>query len=235
MHTPLQPRPGEEAPDSADIAGRIRFWLVVAIAAVMAIDFLLILREGNWLNAFLNLAIMLVVLAPVVLRKRLPVVLPAEMQFAALLFVFAALFLGEARDYYERFWWWDLVLHTSSGFLLGIFGFLLVYILNESRNIGLQMRPRFVAFFAFLFAVAVGTLWEIFEFAMDNLFGMTMQKPTAGDPSGLTDTMRDLILDTLSAAVVSLFGWWYMRREAESFIEKWIDKLIEKNPGMFRR
>jgi hypothetical protein len=64
---------------------------------------------------------------------------------------------------------------------------------------------------------------------------MTMQKPTAGDPSGLTDTMRDLILDTLSAAVVSLFGWWYMRREAESFIEKWIDKLIEKNPGMFRR
>jgi hypothetical protein len=47
--------------------------------------------------------------------------------------------------------------------------------------------------------------------------------------------MRDLILDTLSAAVVSLFGWWYMRREAESFIEKWIDKLIEKNPGMFRR
>ena len=235
MHIPLQPKDDAEAPDSGDIAARIRFWLVVAIAAVMAIDFLLILREGNWLNAFLNLAIMLVVLAPVVLRKRLPVVLPAEMQFAALVFVFAALFLGEARDYYERFWWWDLVLHTSSGFLLGIFGFLLVYILNESRNIGLQMRPRFVAFFAFLFAVAVGTLWEIFEFTMDALFGMTMQKPTAGDPSGLTDTMRDLIVDTLSAAVVSLFGWWYMRREAESFIEKWIDTLIEKNPGMFRR
>ena len=28
------------------------------------------------------------------------------------------------------------------------------------------MKPRFVAIFAFLFAVAVGAIWEIFEFSM---------------------------------------------------------------------
>ena len=47
--------------------------------------------------------------------------------------------------------------------------------------------------FAFTFALALGNVWEIFEFGMDRLFGLTMQKPMAGDPSGLTDTMWDLI------------------------------------------
>lgn len=235
MRTPEKSGQSAAEPNDRELAARVRFWLVVLIAVVMAVDFLLIVREGNWFNAFLNLAIMLLVLAPILLGKRLPVKLPAEMQFFALLFIFAALFLGETRNYYERYWWWDIALHTSSGFLLGIFGFLLVYILNESRNIGVHMRPRFVAFFAFLFAVAIGTLWEIFEFAMDRSFGTTMQKPMLGDPSGLTDTMWDLIVDTLGAAIVSLFGWWYMRRGAESFIENWIDQLIEKNPHLFRR
>ena len=36
------------------------------------------------------------------------------------LFVFLSLFLGSAMDFYYHFWWWDLVLHTASGFLLGI-------------------------------------------------------------------------------------------------------------------
>ena len=127
---------------------------------------------------------MAVILAPVVLRDRLPVKLPAEMLLVALVFIFAALFLGEMRSYYQRIWWWDTALHMSSGFLLGIFGFLLVYVLNESRNIGVFMRPRFVAFFAFLFAVAVGAGWEIFEFTMDRMFGLHMQKPEDGGRGG---------------------------------------------------
>ena len=97
-------------------------------------------------------------------------------------------FLGEVRSWYERIWWWDIALHTSSGLLLGLVGFLLVYVLTENERIDLHMRPRFVALFAFLFAVAVGALWEIFEFAMDRMLGANMQKPMLDDPSGLTDT-----------------------------------------------
>ena len=93
-----------------------------------------------------------------------------------IVFVFASLFLGEVREYYIRFWWWDLALHAGSGFLLGIIGFLLVYVLNETEEIGVHMKPGFVAFFAFLFAVGIGVLWEIFEFCMDIFFNMNMQK-----------------------------------------------------------
>jgi hypothetical protein len=55
----------------------------------------------------------------------------------------------------------------------------------------------------------------------------------AGDPFGLTDTMWDLIVDTLCALTISILGWWYMIRERQSFIEVWIRRFIERNPGLF--
>src|SRR3546814_16435775 len=71
------------------------------------------------------------------------------------------------------------------------------YILNEDRHVDLHMRPSFLAVFAFCFSQAIGALWEIFEFTMDQVFGLTMQKPMLGDPSGLTDTMWDLIVNAI--------------------------------------
>ncbi|MDH3231591.1 MAG: DUF2238 domain-containing protein [Alphaproteobacteria bacterium] len=200
----------------------------------MAVELALVLWRGEGLTAVLVLVIMTVTLAPAVLGDRLPVRIPAEFQLLAIVFVFAAVFLGEVRSWYERIWWWDIGLHTSSGLLLGLVGFLLVYVLNENARVDVHMRPRFVALFAFLFAVAVGAVWEIFEFAMDRLLGANMQKPMLGDPSGLTDTMWDLIVDTLGAFAISAFGWWYMRRGQRSFIEAWIQKFIDRNPRLFR-
>jgi len=200
----------------------------------MGIDIVVMLIEAQWMNAFLVLMILGLMAAPQLLGERLGVRLPAEFQIAALMFVFAALFLGEVRSYYERIWWWDIALHTTSGFLLGILGFLLIYVLNESRNIELHMRHRFIALFAFLFALATGALWEVFEFGMDRFFGTTMQKPMLGDPSGLTDTMWDLVVDTIGALAISSLGWWYMKRNVRSFIEVWIRRFIERNPRLFR-
>jgi hypothetical protein len=231
--TPRSPESPPEHPQPG-IARSIHRWIVIVVVVVMTVDLAFIVYEGQWLNAFLILTIMAVILAPTLLGDRLPVTIPAEFQILALVFSFAALFLGEVRSYYERIWWWDIALHASSGLLLGILGFLLVYVLNESRRVDLHMRPRFVALFAFLFAVAVGTLWEIFEFAMDQVFGLNMQKAMFGDPSGLTDTMWDLILDTAGALAISIFGWWYMKRAAQSFIERWINKFIAHNPSLFR-
>jgi len=201
----------------------------------MGLELIFVVVDQQWLNALLVLAIIILVLGPTVLGHRLPVVIPAEFQVLAVAFVFAALFLGEVRSYYDRIWWWDIALHTSSGLLLGLMGFLLVYILNENERADVHMRPRFVAFFAFLFAVAVGATWEIFEFSMDQLFGTNMQKSMFGDDSGLTDTMWDLIVDSVGALVISCFGWWYMHRKVRSFIEIWIRKFIDRNPGLFNQ
>src|SRR5690606_12617295 len=226
LATQSQPLPGR--------AARILRLIVLVVTLVMSIDVAVLLLERHWMSAFLVLTIMAVILAPTVFHRRLPVRIPAEFLVAALLFSFAALFRGEVRDYYRLVWWWDIALHGSSGLLLGILGFLLVYVLNESRRLDISMRPRFVALFAFLFAVSVGALWEIFEFTMDQLAGTTMQKPMLGDPSGLTDTMWDLIVDTIGAAAVSILGWWYMNRSSQASFERGIVGFIDCIPKLFR-
>ena len=126
-------------------------------------------------------------------------------------------------------------MHAGSGFLLGIMGFLLVYVLNQEEKIQLHMKPRFVALFSFVFAVAIGAVWEIFEFAMDGFFGLNMQKEMLGDLSGLTDTMWDLVVDTLGAAVISILGYLYISKSEEYWLERWINRFIEGNPRLFRR
>jgi len=222
------------SPHPVDWAARLHLGTVLLLQMVMAVELVFVVSEGQWINVFLILSLMGLALAPVVFRRQLPVDVPPEFLLLAVVFVFAAIFLGEVRSYYERIWWWDIALHGSSGLLLGILGFLLVYVLNENERIDLHMRPRFVAFFAFLFAIAVGALWEIFEFSMDRLFSTQMQKPMLGDPSGLTDTMWDLIVDSLGGFFISALGWWHMEREERSFIDRWIRRFIDRNPRLFQ-
>lgn len=228
------PVPAAASSAQGGTARRVQLAIVLVLQAVMAVELIGLLVAGLWLHGVWLLAIMAITSAPLVLGDRLPLRFPAEYELLAIVFVFAALFLGEFHSYYERFWWWDIALHATSGLLLGLLGFLLVYALNESRRVDLHMRSGFVALFAFAFAVTVGTLWEILEFAADQLLGANMQKPMLGDPSGLTDTMWDLIVDALGAAAVSVFGWWRMSGGRRSFIDVWIERFIASNPRLFR-
>lgn len=207
----------------------IHQWLTIVLQVIILVGLAFSIYEKFWLNTFLITGILLLTLLPMVLRKRFAVYLPPEFELLAILFIFASLFLGEIRGYYAKFIWWDVVLHTGSGLLLGIMGFLLVYLLNQEEKIELHMKPNFVALFSFVFAVAMGAVWEIFEFAVDSLFGFNMQK------SGLIDTMWDLIVDTLGALVIAMLGYGYMKRGSENFVERWIDKFIAGNPRLFRK
>ena len=185
--------------------------------------------QGRWLTATVTAGIIVVTVLPLVLGRRFAVHIPPEFEVLAVVFAYASLFLGEVHGYYVRFWWWDVVLHVGSGFLLGILGFLLVYVLNEIENVDLHMRPRFVALFAFMFAVGMGALWEIFEFGMDQLFDLNMQK------SGLIDTMWDLIVDAGGALVISVLGWSYLSKTGNnSFLERWIAAFVRANPRLFK-
>lgn len=217
------------------LSSRIHRALVVALLIIMSIELVALVYERQWMNVFLILGIIAVTLIPYILGRQYHIHIPAEFQILAVIFIFASIFLGEIHRYYEKIWWWDTALHASSGLLMGILGFLLVYLLNENQRSQVDMTPRFVALFAFLFAVAVGTIWEVFEFAMDRIFGFDMQKPMLDDPSGLTDTMWDLILNVLGAFTISTLGWWYMVRQQPSFIDLWIDKFIARNPQLFKR
>lgn len=209
--------------------------LTVALQGIVLVGLALSIYERQWLNTATITGIALLTGLPYLFSRRFKIYIPPEFELATIAFIFAALFLGETRGYYGRFWWWDIALHATSGGLLGILGVLLVYVLNANPRVELYMKPGFIAFFAFCFALSVGALWEIFEFTMDQVFGFNMQKPMRGDPSGLTDTMWDLIVDALGALVVSTVSYFYMKRSKEFLVERWVHRFIENNPQLFSR
>jgi uncharacterized membrane protein YjdF len=227
---------GTQEPAPVRVGSPIHRRITFGLQAILVVGLALEIVQREWLSAASVAAILFVSLLPLLLGRRFRVFIPPEFELLAIVFVFASLFLGEVRGYYTRFWWWDLVLHTGSGVLLGILGFLLVHVLNEKEEIDVDMKPSFVALFAFMFAVGLGALWEIFEYSMDQLFGMNMQKEMLGDPSGLTDTMWDLIVDTVGAAAMAFLGFGYLRTAGNrSFLERWIAGFVAANPRLFRR
>ena len=207
------------------VRSRVSYFLKL----VLALGTGLLVLQGRYQAAIEVAIILCITFLPLLLGQRFQVKIPHEFESLAVVFVYMSLFLGEVQGYYARFWWWDIVLHTGSGFVSGILGFLLVYVLNEKEDIELDLHPKYIAFFAFIFAMGMGAGWEIFEFSMDLLFGMNMKK------SRIVDTMWDLIVDGVGALIISILGWGFLKtRERDSFLEKWIDSFIEKNPHLFR-
>ena len=202
---------------------------LLVLKLILLIGAALELATGNWLMAIATAGVALMMFFPILLGKRFGVSLPPEFEALAAVFVFASLFLGELKDYYVKFWWWDVLLHSASGLVLGIFGFLLVHAMNEHEDLDLHMKPSFIALFTFLFAIGMGVLWELFEFAVDITLATTMQK-------GLTDTMVDLLVDAIGALVIALLGYSYLKdRASRSFLERWVANFFVLNKRLFKR
>ena len=178
----------------------------------------------DWENVFFISIIFFLTFVPTLLKKRYRIYVPIEFDLYIVSFIFLSLFMGEIYGYYYKIWWWDLYLHIEASFLLGIVGFLIVYILNEQKTIQLKLKPAFVSFFAFTFAMTIGVCWEIAEFIADSVFGFNMQK------SGLTDTMWDLIVDLIGALSVSIIGYFWLKNKITFYLfEKPFIAFLEEN------
>lgn len=157
-----------------------------------------------------------VLLLPSLLQHKFHLALPNLMTVILVLFVFAAVYLGEVRSFYYRFAYWDKFLHTFSGVMLGAASFSVIQILHDMEKI--RLRASLIALFAFCFAVAAGAVWEIYEFAWDSALDLNMQKyaTETGEllvgRNALMDTMTDLTVDTIGALAISIIGYFGIRR-----------------------
>jgi len=201
--------------------------IVQMIWAVLLVAFVLALAEGRWSLAFVSAATFGLSILPVVASRRFGIRLPVRFFAWIVLFVFGTIFLGEAFDFYTRYWWWDVILHAGSAVGFGLAGFLFVFMLFEGDR---YAAPAWaVAFISFCFALSIGTLWEIFEFAMDQIFGLNMQK------SGLIDTMWDLIVDTLGASIGAIAGLSYLKGQELGGLTAAIREFVAANRRFFRK
>ena len=215
----------------------------------------------NFQNVFLGMLTLVLFVLPTILERRLMVDLPDTLEIIILLFIFAAEILGEIQAFYTTFHGWDTILHTVNGFLCAAIGFSLVDLFNRNERFSLSLSPVFMAIVAFCFSMTIGVLWEFFEFAMDQIFLMDMQKDMVVnafssvtlDPEqanraiairnitdvivvsngehislglggyldiGLLDTMKDLWVNFIGAAVFSMIGYFYVKNRGKGFFAR---------------
>jgi hypothetical protein len=183
--------------------GVVNSVLSAVVILVMTARFL---RADYW-SVFLCTLTLALFNIPVFVKKWFKVELSKTLEVVILLFIFSAEILGEIGSFYTHISWWDTMLHTTNGFLMGAIGFALIDILNKSPNFHISLSPVFVSVVALCISMTVGVVWEFFELGMDTFFYTDMQKDrfvtsissVALNPEGINEPV---FIDDISKTVV---------------------------------
>lgn len=266
-------------PNPRDLRGTIRrqpavFTVYLVLRLIVAATLVSSILRGEYESAFICLLVLVLFLLPFFIQQNFGIELPSALEIIILLFIFAAEILGELECYFITYPHWDTMLHTTTGFLCAATGFAMIDILNRNSRIKFALSPVYVALVAFCFSMTVGVLWEFFEFGMDRLFSMDMQKDTVIgsvtsvmlDPTnsntpvtidgitsvavngqelgfggyldiGLYDTMADLFVNFIGAAIFSTIGYFYIKHRgkgklAKAFIPTLADACEQAEPAV---
>lgn len=162
--------------------------------------------EGNFFAVTIIILIIFLSFIPAIVSHNVKKQLPWTVDFMVTL-ALTLHTIGFVFGLYHNnnFWWWDNMTHFLGTITIGLVAFQLIFSLNFVGKV--KMSLPLVGFFIFVTALAIGVLWEIFEWNSDLFFHTNYQLGPY-----LTDTMTDLSFDTLGAILISLFGIWYMRQ-----------------------
>ena len=162
------------------------YWILRLI--VIGVMVMTIIHK-NYESTFVCVLVLILFMLPRFVERNFRIELPSTLEIIILVFIFAAEILGELKSYFITYPHWDSMLHTTTGFISAAFGFAMVDLLNRNKPQHFKLSPVFLALVAFCFSMTVGVLWEFFEFGMDRLFHMDMQKDTV--VQSITSVMLD--------------------------------------------
>ena len=157
------------------------FAVYVALRLIVLAELVMSIIRGEYESAFICLLVLALFILPFFIQQNFGIQLPSVLEIIILLFIFAAEILGELECYFITYPNWDSMLHTTTGFLVDL--------CNRHERFSLSLSPVFMAIVAFCFSMTVGVLWEFFEFGMDRVFHLDMQKDTV--VQSITSVMLD--------------------------------------------
>lgn len=194
-------------------------WISLFVQLLLISMLPYVIYKGNYIYAAGAILAILFAYVPAMVKRNFNLQLPWFLETAITL----ALFLhisGLAFGWYLKFRFYDVVLHAYGTMIIALLGFMFVYMLYYLGKIKLSIRT--MAIFTFLFAMAVGGLWEIAEFSIDHALGTNAQM------GSLQDTMGDLIFDGVGGILVAFFGMWYVRKTPEKRINKHLAGMLNR-------
>lgn len=220
----------ERKPYYLIIARKIIFWLVALMTGLAV--FLLFTRsdinKGRVIFTIVQLIGMLIVLriSPFI-KEKYDFQIPNLLDFILISFAFSGLILGDVFNFYGKIPYWDSILHAFSGVVIAYVGFIVIEYLDKEYTIPLSVSPLFMSVIVVSVALAIGAVWEIGEYTVDDIFHTNNQQymkstrstlydeddiPLEGH-AALDDTMKDLMLDLGGAIVVATIEYHKLERK----------------------
>lgn len=183
-------------------------------------------------NIFISIQLVILLIfsfGPSFLERKFKLDIPNYMKSVFLIFILAALLMGEVADFFVTVRWWDDMLHISSTVLVSIVGFSIINTAARNPDKNLVLSPFVIALFVFCFSMTIEIIWELIEFAFDNLATSSNMLRTINSVTlvpyvglrAVQDTMYDIILCAISSLVISVAGYFDAKNNFNLF-SKWL-------------
>ncbi len=183
---------------------------LLCLIAIVGSLFVVFTKDKTVGSVLKDLAILITITLPYIVRKIWKVKLDDKLEFIYILFVFSAHFLGAVIELYNKIDCFDKINHTLSGILTS-FGALFLL------HIGGKYKPKNKIFniaSMLCFTLAVAACWEIFEYLANICFGGDAQRVAL---TGVNDTMQDIIVAFIGSSLVCLLYGFYQNLSIFNF------------------
>ena len=171
------------------------------------------LFTGDYTYVPAAVAAIVISVLPILIRRDLKLVLPVELNFWIVLALFVHI-LGSFSGFYDNLPGWDHLTHAMSASLVAALGFVVVVAIDKYAE-SIFLPPAFLALFIVMFTMSIGVIWELMEFIVDETTGSLLQY-------SLSDTMLDLVFDTIGGLLVASAGSYYLTHTS---VDHFVDSL----------
>lgn len=171
---------------------------------------------GYYLKFISLLVCMLLILNPCIIKKLFNIEIEAIIESIYLVFVILSIYLGLSLELFNRCNIFDNIAHV----IFGILGsFLALYILNLFKKYQFK-NLIFNITYAICFVISLVVLWEMFEYIMNILFIVNVQR-------GLGSTMQDIAMTFAGSLIFSLFYIIEINYKKQFIVSKVLNHLKE--------
>ena len=200
----------------------VLFWVIFVIALIDTY-FSVFVHPKPYATLILQTipyVMMLIILRlPFMLKKAFKYEMPWMLSAVIILFGFTTFMLGDALDFYGKFYWWSILHHAVSGIMMSIVAFWLIEVSLNEHSKYVYSSKIFLFVFVLMFPVGMGAFWEILEYVIDCVLGSNSQQflasatgfiassdeiPLVGHEA-LYDTMLDMILNFIGSLAVAVY------------------------------
>ncbi len=178
-------------------------------------------RDAAISNVFLGFLAAILFSLPWIIQSRFKVKIPNYLEIFVLLFLFSAIVLGNIHGLLVSVKGYDKFLHINSGIFISLIGYEIILGYNQAKPKEIRLSAGLMSIFAFCFSLTLLLVWEFYEFFVDTIAYNINNETTRNmqryqwlyegsffpQPYGLIDTMLDLIIGSIGAAIISIFGW----------------------------